>query len=324
MTSRKNVGLPLLWTALVMLTVPTSGGARAPGRSCSSFGRVGLADSTGGSASGSILAIRAAGSSGAVVLSRLEALSLKPASRQLRIGEYHDAWSLSPDRKHLALGLSRSGRRGRIGVGVVALATLKLVREVETRIAAEAVGWLAPRRLAAGLQDGRVALVDPASGKVLRSARGAGEPRQSAQAGKLLVVLLADPFVSGPARIAVADARGHVRRATLDQIRLRVHVSRGRPYADSAGLAVDPSGGRAYIVAAGAPVAVVALGAMSVSYHRVEPLLAPLAAGSILYVVIELLNVCRTFGSKVLTSWGVVLGLTLGFATDFVLHASGI
>src|SRR5919199_4512545 len=49
-----------------------------------------------------------------------------------------------------------------------------------------------------------------------------------------------------------------------------------------------------------------------------------LAAGSILYVVIELLNVCRTLGSKLLTSWGIVLGLTLGFATDFVLHASGV
>src|SRR5919202_68040 len=49
-----------------------------------------------------------------------------------------------------------------------------------------------------------------------------------------------------------------------------------------------------------------------------------LAAGSILYVVIELLNVCRTFSSKLLTSWGIVLGLTLGFGTDFVLHASGV
>ncbi|MGN6429320.1 MAG: ZIP family metal transporter [Gaiellaceae bacterium] len=49
-----------------------------------------------------------------------------------------------------------------------------------------------------------------------------------------------------------------------------------------------------------------------------------LAAGSILYVVIELLNVCRTFGSKSLTAWGIVLGLTLGFATDFVLVAAGV
>src|SRR5436190_10638953 len=49
-----------------------------------------------------------------------------------------------------------------------------------------------------------------------------------------------------------------------------------------------------------------------------------LAAGSILYVVIELLNVCRTFSSKSLTAWGIVLGLTLGFATDFVLVAVGV
>ena len=49
-----------------------------------------------------------------------------------------------------------------------------------------------------------------------------------------------------------------------------------------------------------------------------------LAAGSIFYVVAELLNVCRTFGSKALTAWGVVLGLTLGFATDFILVAAGV
>ena len=49
-----------------------------------------------------------------------------------------------------------------------------------------------------------------------------------------------------------------------------------------------------------------------------------LAAGSILYVVVELLNVCRTFGSKQLTAWGLLLGLVLGFATDFILVAAGI
>ena len=48
-----------------------------------------------------------------------------------------------------------------------------------------------------------------------------------------------------------------------------------------------------------------------------------LAAGSILYVVIELLGVCRTIGRKTLVSWGVLLGLFLGFATDFVLVAAG-
>jgi ZIP family zinc transporter len=49
-----------------------------------------------------------------------------------------------------------------------------------------------------------------------------------------------------------------------------------------------------------------------------------LAAGSILYVVMELLNVCRLFSSKTVTAWGLLLGLTLGFATDFVLVAAGV
>jgi ZIP family zinc transporter len=49
-----------------------------------------------------------------------------------------------------------------------------------------------------------------------------------------------------------------------------------------------------------------------------------LAAGSILYVVMELLNVCRLFSSKTVTAWGILLGLTVGFATDFILVAAGV
>ncbi len=48
-----------------------------------------------------------------------------------------------------------------------------------------------------------------------------------------------------------------------------------------------------------------------------------LAGGSILYVVIELLGVCRSFGTKTMVAWGLTLGLILGFATDFVLVAAG-
>src|SRR5438093_11575725 len=56
----------------------------------------------------------------------------------------------------------------------------------------------------------------------------------------------------------------------------------------------------------------------------VTVLFLTLAAGSILYVVTELLNVCRLFTSKTVTAWGLLLGLTLGFATDFVLVAAGV
>ena len=48
-----------------------------------------------------------------------------------------------------------------------------------------------------------------------------------------------------------------------------------------------------------------------------------LAAGSILYVIIELIGVGKKLGHKELATWGVLLGLFLGFATDMVLVAAG-
>jgi ZIP family zinc transporter len=77
-------------------------------------------------------------------------------------------------------------------------------------------------------------------------------------------------------------------------------------------------------VIAGAPTFVGTAIGNSWTSQNLSILFFTLAAGSILYVVIELLNVCRTFSSKSLTAWGLVLGLTLGFATDFVLVAAGI
>jgi zinc transporter, ZIP family len=48
-----------------------------------------------------------------------------------------------------------------------------------------------------------------------------------------------------------------------------------------------------------------------------------LAAGSILYVVIQLLGVAFKNGKKDLIYWGVLLGLTAGFVTDMVVTAGG-
>src|SRR5919198_1660456 len=49
-----------------------------------------------------------------------------------------------------------------------------------------------------------------------------------------------------------------------------------------------------------------------------------LAAGPLLYLVIELLNVLRGAGSKAMVTWGIVVGLVLGFGTDFILVATGV
>src|SRR5215467_5353463 len=48
-----------------------------------------------------------------------------------------------------------------------------------------------------------------------------------------------------------------------------------------------------------------------------------LAAGSILYVVIQLLGVAHKSGRKELLYWGVLLGLAAGFLTDMVVTAGG-
>jgi zinc transporter, ZIP family len=48
-----------------------------------------------------------------------------------------------------------------------------------------------------------------------------------------------------------------------------------------------------------------------------------LAAGSILYVVIQLLGVAHKNGRKELIYWGVLLGLCAGFVTDMVVTAGG-
>jgi zinc transporter, ZIP family len=48
------------------------------------------------------------------------------------------------------------------------------------------------------------------------------------------------------------------------------------------------------------------------------------AAGSILYVVQELLAVNRSYGHPKLVTWLVLAGVLLGFATDFVVTAAGV
>ena len=48
-----------------------------------------------------------------------------------------------------------------------------------------------------------------------------------------------------------------------------------------------------------------------------------LAAGSILYVIVQLLHVASKLGHKELLMWGLLAGLIAGFATDLILTAAG-
>jgi ZIP family zinc transporter len=48
-----------------------------------------------------------------------------------------------------------------------------------------------------------------------------------------------------------------------------------------------------------------------------------LAAGSILYVIIQLLAVAQRVGRRELLIWGVFVGLVAGFVTDMIVSAAG-
>lgn len=155
---------------------------------------------------------------------------------------------------------------------------MQLGREVQTGIAAEALGWLAPRLLVAGLQRGGTVIVDPLTGEIVHRWPGFSFPDASARTPDSLVMLLpqlrtAEPNlpltrVAGAPRLAVVDAKGGLRSVTLSRIPLGVRSRNGIPYQDHAALAVDAVRARAYVFAANAAAAAVDLRTMRVSYHR--------------------------------------------------------
>lgn len=76
------------------------------------------------------------------------------------------------------------------------------------------------------------------------------------------------------------------------------------------------------LIAGGPTFAGTLIGQVWVS-EAVSVLFFAVAAGSILYVVVQLLEVCRRYVMPMVVAWWLLGGLFLGFATDFVLVAAG-
>jgi hypothetical protein len=98
------------------------------------------------------------------VLTRVDPVTLRPRGVGADLPEIQDAWSFSPDGAQVALGTVGQG----LGVDVVDLTRRSRGPSIRP-IAAEAVVWLEPRRLGATLQFGRLVVLDPGDGRVLRS-----------------------------------------------------------------------------------------------------------------------------------------------------------
>lgn len=74
----------------------------------------------------------------------------------------------------------------------------------------------------------------------------------------------------------------------------------------------------------GLPVFVGTLVGQSFVDEDLNILFLGLAAGSILYVVVQLLSVALRFGHKEMLMWGLFVGVVLGAGTDLVLVAAGL
>jgi hypothetical protein len=117
-------------------------------------------------------------------------------------------------------------------------------------------------------------VVDPTAGKVLsrRPVTGSGWPNVALPDG--LVYLAAPENAIRAARVVVVDGDGRRRAVVLDRIRAgtKRRTVRGTQYADVQwpGLAADPAGRTAYVVAAGGLVAEVDLATLAVTYHSLE------------------------------------------------------
>jgi hypothetical protein len=217
---------------------------------------------------GPVLAFRFDG--GASALAELDPATFRPVGTGLETRGCTFGWSFSPDRSRLVAGDNYGHVR------VIGTAPLRTLGELRTKANAPlaASAWIGGRVLGVwhsprGID---VRLIDPDAVRVIKVRSIAGSLQAAARTEHAFVLLLGPRAGVGPARLAILDGAGRARfvalpkiragQDTIDHSRLAV-VHHARP-----GLAVDPDSNRAYVAAAGAPVAVVDLASRGVQYHE--------------------------------------------------------
>lgn len=212
-------------------------------------------------------------------LVRLDPKTLRARrGRRLALDSYSASWSYSPDRQLLALGNQTSAPITAVParIRLVDVHTLHTLRVVPLGIDADVAyaHWVAPDRLIALVRSrddevarDQVVVVDPQTGAVEARQALDGHAICAARADHALVLVL-EGAAYGPVRVVVAYDDGRLASVTLDQVQAGTRrTPDGVPRVDGAALAVDRQGGRAFVVAAGDPVAEVALDSLAVQYH---------------------------------------------------------
>jgi hypothetical protein len=230
------------------------------------------------SAGGPVLAI--VGDPGRVLV-QLDPRSLRPLpGRRLVLTDTVAGYAWSPDRSTLVLGDNDQD-----ALYLVDARRMRALGKVwlDAPNAPQWFGWLGPRRLlavvdqplgdpAAELGDAAVVLVDPLAGRVLHRQNLHSRVHTVVSLGDQVVLLTTPVDGIGTAGLAVVDDQGKVRTAPLRAISAGFeepaeHDADSVTERREAGLAVDRAGGRAFVVAAGTPVAEVDLATLRVAYH---------------------------------------------------------
>lgn len=210
---------------------------------------------------------------GGDALVQVDPVTLEPMSPPLGGFRESSGHAYSPDGRLLALGAGFDAP-GRLEIVDVEGWRRERVIELGGRGPAWPLAWPDERRLLAagyaGQRRTRVVLLDPVDGRVLSRRAVAGGIRATAVPSGV-AMLVSPAWRVGPARVLMAGLDGSLRSITLDRISAGYERRRGRRYVERTrepGFAVDPEAGRAYVLAAGAPlVAEVDLDSGAVEYH---------------------------------------------------------
>jgi len=220
-------------------------------------------------------------------LGRFDRDTLAPLEPSLPVGEPHAAPVLSPAGDRLAMGVSAPatsrGAGGRVGLWIVDPARMKVLHAIRTGIAAEAVAF--PGVVAALLQDGRLVVVGPATGAIVRDRRigYSGCAPEAVEVGRTAVFV--NQIRANAVEVTTVGARGRVRSA-----RVAIEVASTGVRCRPALLVADPQRRRVLVVGA-ARVAAVDVATLRSRSHpigdRGRDRSAALVAGSALAVAGE-------------------------------------
>jgi hypothetical protein len=215
-------------------------------------------------------------------LVRVDPTSLNRVGRGVNLKGLAGAWSFAPDSRLLAVAVRPTPNAVRETLRFYTVAGLKRAgRGVPLGGAAAAVAWLRPDRLLVSVNEccadpngsSSVVAIDTTARRVVARTLLEGSVLQVASGAGALVLLVGQRNGIGPSRLELFDADGARRTVATDEIAAGVKWPddpSGMPIGTRRvpGLALDPTGNRAFVAAPDGLVATVDLASLVVTYHR--------------------------------------------------------